>query len=121
MRMSYLPECAREMECARCHEILDVKVTESLVNAIIPKVSYVPNSNYQFVIEFDFISAFVTTAFTYVVQINKDFSDNCFSEDDLNQQIEWFVDPAKLAQNEETGELSLEDLEVIDNIDAINN
>ena len=107
--MSYLPECARAYDCARCHEILDVKVKESLVKALGVKVSYVPNSKYQFLIEFNFGSAFVTSVFTFVVQINRDF-DGCFSESDMNQQITWYVDPAKLVQKEKTGELSLDEL-----------
>ena len=101
IRMSNIPECARQFECARCHEILDVRVSESLVKAVGVKVSFVPNSKYQFVVEFDFGSAFVTSAFTYIVQINKDFGGDCFTESDLNQQIEWFIDPAKLILDEE--------------------
>lgn len=86
---------------------MDVKVIDSLVNAIGVKVSYVPFSNYQFVVEFDFGSVFVTSVFTFIVQINKDFDNDCFSEDDLNQQITWFIDPAKLKKNEEIGTLTL--------------
>ena len=97
--MSYLPECATQNNCERCHQILDVRVIDSLVKAIAVKVSYVPNSDYQFVIEFDFGSAFVTSLFTFIVQINEDFDENCFSEEDLNQQITWFVDPAQLKKN----------------------
>lgn len=112
--MSYVPECAREFDCARCHEILDVKVKDSLVKALGVTVSYVPNSKYQFLIEFNFGSAFVTSIFTFVVQINRDF-DGCFSESDMNQQITWYVDPAKLIQDEKDGMLTLEDLEAYDN------
>ena len=78
-----------------------------------------PNTNYQFIIEFDFGSALVTSAFTFIVQINPDFPGNCFSQSDLNQQITWFVDPAKLKQNEEVGLLTVEEIEVLDNINKI--
>lgn len=86
VRMSYLPECARSFECNECHKILDVKVKDSLVKALNVIVSYIPNSKYQFLIEFDFGSAFVSSIFTFVVQINREMSD-CFSESDMNQQI----------------------------------
>lgn len=73
------------------------------------KVSYVPNSNYQFLLEFDFGSAFISSAFTFVVQINRSFA-GCFNEDDMNQQITWYIDPAKLILDEENGDLTMEEL-----------
>lgn len=97
--MSYLPECARAFDCAQCHEILEVRVVDSLVKALGVKVQYVPNSQYQFVIEFDFGSAFVSSFFTFVVQINQNFA-GCFSASDMNQQIKWYVDPSTLLIND---------------------
>jgi hypothetical protein len=49
----------------------------------IVKVNFIPGSKYQFTIEIDFGSTFVSTAFTLVVEINKDLPekyDGCFSE-----------------------------------------
>ena len=93
--MNNIPECARESGCARCHEILDVSVVDSPQEVQAVKVSYVPDSKYQFVVEFDFGNVFVNSLLSFTVRINRNFS-GCFTEDDLSQQISWYIDPMTL-------------------------
>lgn len=73
IRMSYLPTCVTNNNCGRCHEVLDVKVVDSLVSALSVKVNYILSSKYQFLVEFDFGTPLVSGYFTYVVKINEKF------------------------------------------------
>ena len=50
IRMSYVPECARDLDCNNCSGIIDVKVKESLVLALTVTPRYIPNSAYQWIV-----------------------------------------------------------------------
>ena len=52
IRVSYIPTCFTDEDCVNCQQILDVKVVESEVKPLYPKVLYVPKNIGQFFIEF---------------------------------------------------------------------
>lgn len=99
VRASYLPACITENQCASCFKALQVSITESLVPAVV-NVNFVPESKYQFFVEYDFQGLYVSTAFKVAIRLNRDF-DSCFSQDDFNQVLEMTIDPAVLICRDE--------------------
>lgn len=63
---------------------------------ILTKVNYVPLSQYQFIIEYNFQGLLVTSKFKVVIKLNEEFK-GCLADDDFTQQIELDIDPAFLA------------------------
>ena len=96
VRASYLPKCLTDNECSKCFKSLKVNVIDANV-PILVKVSFVPFSQYQFLIEYNFQGLFVTSKFKTVVRFSEEFK-GCLNDDDFNQQIELLVDPAFLAK-----------------------
>ena len=81
--MKYIPDCFKVNECAECYKIITARVYQSSIQ---PKtvVNFVPLSKYQFSIEIDFGGAYISSAFTLIVEINKELPDKfdgCFTEE----------------------------------------
>lgn len=72
---------------------------------ILVKVNFVPFSQYQFLVEYDFQGAFVTSKFKTVIKLDERWK-GCLADDDFSQQIELVVDPAFLARVSGEQELS---------------
>ena len=109
VRASYLPSCISKNFCAECFKALDVRVIESFV-PIKVVVSYVPESKYQFFIEYQFDGLFVTSAIRVAIRLNRDFY-SCFSADDFNQVLDIEIDPATLKVCDPIGTLTQLDFE----------
>lgn len=110
--MSYIPKCFTDNDCQECFKIITVKVIQSAV-PIITTVSFVPNSDGQFIIEYRFGGTITSTYFRYQIEINKTLPPqlgSCFSAKDYAQQIVGPIDTATLARNDQTDTLSLNDL-----------
>lgn len=58
-------------------------------------VSFVPNSKYQFYVEYLFPGITVTSAFKVSIRLNRDYN-SCFRSDDYNQVLDVVIDPAVL-------------------------
>ena len=112
VRLSYIPKCFTDRECVDCYRILDVKVVEGSIPTDV-KVSYMPNSEGQFLVEYLFGGFITSTVFKYQIQINKNLPANyvsCFNAEDYAQQLVGTVDSALLAKVDQASELSLEDI-----------
>lgn len=79
---------------------MKVSVIESLVPVSVV-VNYVPESKYQFFVEYKFDGLFVSSAFKVAIRLNRDF-DSCFSADDFNQVLELTIDPSVFICNDKT-------------------
>ncbi len=68
--MKFIPDCFTDNDCVECFNILEARVFKSTLQ---PKVliNFIPLSKYQFTIEIDFGGPFVSSAFTLIVEINK--------------------------------------------------
>lgn len=95
VRLSYIPPALTANDCMDCHKLLWVRVISSI---IVPgvRVNYLPKTQYQFMVEFDFNGVFAIPVFTISVQINPDFA-KYFSEADLAQIEVKAIDPSVLA------------------------
>lgn len=67
------------------------------------RVKYVDYSKYQFLISVEFKER-VTSPFKMVVRFNDEFR-KCLGDQNYNQQLEIFIDPATLIIQDETGTL----------------
>lgn len=108
IRASYLPKCLTDNECTKCFKVLKANVVDSNV-PILVKVNFVPFSQYQFLIEYNFQGLYVTSKFKTVVRLNEEFK-GCLADDDFNQQIELLVDPAFLAKVDTEETLTLDQI-----------
>lgn len=93
--MTYLPPELTKNNCAECSKLLWVRVIDSQVVPGV-RIQYLPNSKYQFLVEFEFHGLFAIPVFSTSFQINPDFSKD-FSESDMAQIKIKTVDPAVLA------------------------
>lgn len=78
------------------------------------KISYVPNSDGQFIVEYEFGGIITSTLFKTQIQLNRNLPaqyKECFAAEDFDQQIVMTVDTALLAKADKNRELTLEDLE----------
>lgn len=99
VRLSYIPKCFTDRDCVDCYKILSVKVVEGNLPTQV-KVSYVINSEGQFMVEYIFGGYITSTVFKYQLEINKELPDqykNCFSAEDYAQQVVGQIDTALLA------------------------
>lgn len=96
VRMSYLPPAIADNEGVLCHKVLLVKVIKS---SVVPgvRVSFIPKSRFQFLVEFDFNGLFAIPVFHFSVQINPEMREYFTAEDMAQIQIV-NVDPALLAK-----------------------
>lgn len=94
--MSFLPAAIADNEGALCHKMLLIKVTKS---SVVPgvRVSFIPRSRFQFLIEFDFNGLFAIPVFQFSVQINPEMK-QYFSAEDMAQLQLVTIDPALLAK-----------------------
>lgn len=96
VRASYLPTCLTQNECSNCFKVLTVNIVQANV-PILCTVSFVPFSQWQFLVEYNFQGLFVTSKFKTVIKLNEAFK-GCLADDDFSQQLELEVDPAFLAK-----------------------
>ncbi len=96
--MTYLPPELTKNDCAECSKLLWVRVIDSQVVPGV-RIQYLPNSKYQFLIEFEFHGLFAIPVFSTSFQINADFA-KYFSEADMAQIKIKTIDPAVLAKAE---------------------
>lgn len=108
VRISYLPPQLTANDCPQCHQLLWVRVIRS---DIIPAVSvqYMPKSQFQFLVQFDFSGTFSIPVFMVSVQINPQFA-RFFNGDDLAQIQICSIDPSLLAMNDQAGALGFSDI-----------
>lgn len=69
VRASYLPSCISQNECSRCFKA----ITANVVNANVPilvTINYVPFSQFQFYVKFDFQGLYVSSIFKVVIRLN---------------------------------------------------
>lgn len=76
---------------------------------ILVKISFVPFSQYQFLIEYNFQGLIVTSKFKTVIKFNEIYK-GCLADDDYNQQLELEIDPAFLALLSNNEELSFNEI-----------
>lgn len=69
IRASYLPTCLTQNECSNCFKALTVKVVQANV-PILCTVNFVPFSQWQFLLEYNFQGLYVTSAFKTVIKLN---------------------------------------------------
>lgn len=86
-----------------------MRVVESLV-PIDVTVNFVPESKYQFFIDYDFKGLFVTSAFRVSIRLNRDYG-SCFSPSDFNQVLDVTIDPAFLVCADIVQNLNLNNLD----------
>jgi hypothetical protein len=72
-------------------------------------VQYLPKSQYQFLVQFDFRGTFSIPLFTISVQINPRFA-KYFTATDLAQIQIATIDPSLLAMNDQSTSLGLKDI-----------
>lgn len=104
VRLSYVPTCFTDRGCADCFRILDVKVVEGTVPTSV-RVTYIPDSEGQFLVEYIFGGSITSAVFKYQIEINKNLPPqyaSCFTPEDYNQQVVGTVDSALLAQPDRT-------------------
>lgn len=80
---------------------------------IVTSISYVPNSDGQFIIEYKFGGIITSTYFKYQIQLSRTLPPQyagCFSAEDYAQQVVNAIDTATLALADKTDSLTLEDL-----------
>lgn len=78
VRASYLPACITQNECSTCFKALQVNVVNANV-PILTTVNFVPLSQWQFVIKFDFQGLIVSSIFKVVIKLNESFR-GCFAD-----------------------------------------
>jgi hypothetical protein len=108
VRLSYLPPQLASNDCPQCYQLLWVRVIRS---DIVPAVSvqYLPKSQYQFLVQFDFHGTFSIPLFTISVQINPQFA-KYFNSNDLAQIQIATIDPSLLALNDQSTSLGFNDI-----------
>jgi len=85
VRASYLPTCLTDNECAKCFKVLKANVVDANVPVFV-KISYIPFSQYQFLIEYNFQGLIVTSKFKTVIKLSEEFK-GCLADDDYHQQL----------------------------------
>jgi len=95
-------------DCPQCYQLLWVRVIRS---DIVPgvSVSYLPKSQYQFLVQFDFHGTFSIPLFSISVQINPRFA-KYFTASDLAQIQISTIDPSLLAINDQSTSLGYQDI-----------
>lgn len=78
VRASYLPPCITKDECSTCFKALQVNVVNANV-PILTTINFVPLSQWQFVIKFDFQGLIVSSIFKVVIKLNESFR-GCFAD-----------------------------------------
>lgn len=96
VRASYLPACVTKNECAECFKVIKANVVNVNVPVLVT-VSYVPFSQWQYYIKFDFQGLYVSSIFKVVIKLNEDYK-GCIAAEDYDEQLELTVDPAFLAK-----------------------
>lgn len=89
----------------------------NVVNANVPilvKTNFIPLSQYQFAIEYNFQGLIVTSKFKTVIKLNEEFK-GCLADEDFDQQLELEIDPAFLALVDTEQTLTLDDLDADQN------
>ena len=69
VRLSYIPKCFTDKDCIDCFKILNVNVIQSNISVLIT-VGFVPNSDGQFIVTYDFGGVITSTYFKYLIRIN---------------------------------------------------
>ena len=81
VRLSFIPKCFTDLDCQDCYKILDVKVNQAnVVPSIV--VSYIINSDGQFLIEYRIRELTANIFFNYTIQLNRFIGENyenCFT------------------------------------------
>lgn len=81
VRLSFIPKCFTDLDCQDCYKILDVKVNQAnVVPSIV--VSYIINSDGQFLIEYRIKELTANIFFNYTIQLNRFIGEkyeNCFT------------------------------------------
>jgi hypothetical protein len=115
--VSYLPNNLTTGGCPNCSQLLLVRVTQA---DVIPsfQVSYLPTSQYKFLIEFDFQGIFGIPVFTVTIQLNPAFS-SYFTTGDMAQLVTLTIDPAVLAIGDTPSELTFD--QIINNQIVVSN
>lgn len=104
VRVTPIPKCFTDKDCNDCYRILDVKIIDALV-PINQVVSYIINSDGQFLIEYNVGGVITNFYFKYQIELNKLLPDeykNCFTEADYAQQFVGTIDSSTLAKNDKT-------------------
>ena len=94
--MSSVPLKFLMENCVNCADLLRVQVIAQGVT-ISRTVSYVKNSQYWFIIEFNYADLGIVPVFQYTVQINPIYAEY-FRLQDLLQKISQIIDPINLPQ-----------------------
>lgn len=66
----YLPPCMTNDGCPSCFKLLQVNVVDAR-SPITVIVDFVPSSQYQWTIKYDFQGLFVTSIFKVVIKLNE--------------------------------------------------
>ena len=69
VRASYLPSCITQNECATCFKAILANVIDAKVPVLVT-VSFIPLSQWQFIVTVDFQGLIVTSAFKIVIRLN---------------------------------------------------
>lgn len=108
VKISYLPGTLTVNDCPLCYQLLWVRVIKSDIVPVV-SVQYLPKSQYQFLIQFDFHGTFSIPLFMVSVQINPQFA-RYFSPNDLSQIQICTIDPSLLAMNDQSTALGIQDI-----------
>jgi len=92
--MSSVPLQFLMENCVSCADLLRVQVIANGVT-ISRTVSYVKNSQYWFIIEFNYADLGIVPVFQYTVQINPIYA-NYFRLQDLLQKLSQTIDPVNI-------------------------
>ena len=113
VRLTYVPPSLTDLDCKQCDDLLWIKVIKS---DIVPGVSveYIPNSKYQFLVEFNFFSTSAIPVFTFTIQLNPKFR-SFFSQQDMDQVEIVNIDPAILALFDEPDILTFGETQINEN------
>ena len=108
VRLTNVPQYFLDTDCVECSKLFLIKVTKS---DIVPgvKVEYIPKSQFQFLIEFDFHGIIAIPAFTFTIQINPKYA-KYFTNEDLDQIEILHINPALLAKYDTEEVLVLGDI-----------
>ncbi len=106
--VSYLPDNLTTGGCPNCSQLLLVRVIQA---DVIPsfQVSYLPTSQFKFLVEFDFQGIFGIPVFKVSIQLNPTYS-AYFSAADMAQLLVLTIDPAVLAIGDTPTELTFDQI-----------
>lgn len=87
VRASYLPSCITKnsTDCTQCFKVIKANVVNVNVPVLVT-VNFVPLSQWQFYVKFDFQGLYVSSIFKVVIKLNEDFK-GCIDPADYDEQL----------------------------------